>query len=163
MEVNLSRARHVAAEAHGEMGQTYGAHPYTVHLDAVVEVLRRFGHRDPTLVAAGYLHDTLEDTRLRLEDITKEFGPQVSEIVDAVTDGEGPNRKARKERPYRLIPTVPGALAVKLADRIANIEAARLTNLGLLKMYRKEQPALRDRLYDASYAAMFTHIEDLLR
>jgi (p)ppGpp synthase/HD superfamily hydrolase len=50
--------RDLALRYHGE--QRYGDHPYGVHLDAVVEILREYGHE--ALVPAGYLHDTLEDT-----------------------------------------------------------------------------------------------------
>jgi len=154
-------ARTFAAEAH--KGQQYGGKPYTDHLDAVVEVLKRFGYDDPEILMAGYLHDTLEDTHTIKDLLVNRFGLRVADLVDACTDGLGKNRKERKERPYNLIPKTPGALAVKLADRIANIENAKRTNPGLLKMYRKEQPTFLSRLYDDDYRDMFDRIKELIR
>lgn len=159
--IELQGARVVAENAH--MGQKYGDKPYLDHLDDVVGVLSRFGVDSLDILMAGYLHDTLEDTHLTKDRLANEFGQRVADLVDACTDGAGKNRKARKERPFLLIPKTHGALAVKLADRIANIESAKGGNPGLLKMYRKENPVFRQRLYDPAYEALFGHIEELLR
>jgi len=158
----LERARELAAFAHEAAGQKYNGQPYVVHLDAVVEVLKRFGVEDEDILVAGYLHDILEDTEASKVTLAFSFGVRAIEIVDAVTDGEGKNRRERKARPYRLIPKVPGALVVKLADRIANIESAAKSNLGLLEMYRKEQGKFISELYDEKHVAMFDHIDKLL-
>lgn len=156
------RAREYAVKAHRE--QQYGTRPYHFHLDAVVEVLRRFGHCDRETVAAGYLHDVLEDTDATRDALAREFGDGVAAVVDACTDGDGANRKERKERPYRLIPRTPGALLVKLADRIANVEASVASNWSLLKMYRKEHREFERRLRGPTAAEpMWTHLESLLR
>ena len=136
--------RDFAAKAHE--GQKYAGEPYTVHLDAVVAILREFKVNDPDVIAAGFLHDVIEDTAATKEDLVEHFGQRVADLVDAVTDGEGKNRAERKERPYRLIPTVPGALTVKLADRAANIISCLESNPGLLKMYRKEHLTFAIRL-----------------
>lgn len=139
------KARIFAAWAHDE--QTYGDDPYLKHLDDVVAVLRRFGYNDPELLAAGYLHDVIEDTETTRDDLEATFGSRVADLVDAVTDGEGNNRAARKARPYRLIPGVTGAVLLKVADRIANCEAALAlacsvsgaARSSLIGMYRQEQ------------------------
>jgi len=155
------RAREYAVEAH--RGQQYGTKPYHVHLDAVVEVLRRFGHRDLETLAAGYLHDVLEDTETEFHALSREFGEVVAALVDACTDGAGANRAERKERPYRLIPKTPGALLVKLADRIANVEASRESGSRLLSMYRKEHPEFERRLRGPSAAEpMWAHLGSIL-
>jgi guanosine-3',5'-bis(diphosphate) 3'-pyrophosphohydrolase len=157
----LELARTRAEMAH--LGQKYGDEPYIAHCERVVEVLRRFGFEDEHLLAAGYLHDTLEDTHLTKDRLVNEFGQRVADLVDACTDGPGRNRKARKERPFRLIPKTPGALAVKLADRITNVESS---GKKLAAMYRKEHPVFLSRLYDDSdprVAAMFVHLKGLIR
>ena len=46
---------------------------------------------DETIVAAGLLHDTVEDTKVSLEDIREIFGDEVADIVDSVT--EPPKKK----------------------------------------------------------------------
>lgn len=150
----------LARRAHGD--QRYGDHrPYTVHLEHVVAVMRRFLIVDEHLLGAGWLHDSIEDTELSkaslVEHLTIGFGQHSAErvgvLVDAVTDGEGKNRRERKERPYELIPTVKGAILVKLADRIANVEAGYAEGqTGLIDMYRGEFAEFHDRLYDRAHA-----------
>ena len=146
----IEHARTVAEHAHGD--QTYaGIYPYMKHLEDVVDVLRRFGQSSrspisdpsiaqypwtPTLVMAAYLHDTLEDTLLSYSDIRKEFGERVAEIVYAVTNERGRNRKERHEKTYPKILADEDAITLKIADRIANIEHGGR----LVGMYRKEWP-----------------------
>jgi guanosine-3',5'-bis(diphosphate) 3'-pyrophosphohydrolase len=139
----------------------YGENPYTYHLGKVVEVLERFKVTDPDILAAGWLHDILEDTPTTVEDLWDEFGFSVSALVDAVTDGEGGSRKERKARPYALIPRIPGAIFLKLADRIANLEASLDEGHDRLrKMYTKEHPGFREALYDGETALkMWEHLD----
>jgi len=163
--------RSLAVLMHGE--QQYGDRPYVEHLDAVVGVLQRFGIHDEEILAAGYLHDVLEDTDLTFEGLEVLVGEPVAALVDACTDGEGPNRKARKERVYQMIPQYPRARMVKLADRVANIEASLAHHhrhrKNLTEMYRKEQAEFRRRLTeklplvkDGKVEAMFDYIDQLL-
>ena len=142
----IERARVLAAQAHA--GQQYGAQPYTVHLAEAVAVLARFGVADAEVVAATWLHDALEDTPLTRDEIVATAGARVAAMVAAVSDGPGQNRRERKEQPYRLIPQTPGAVLVKLADRIANVESAAAGRPELLAMYRKEYPVFQQRLRD---------------
>lgn len=142
--------------------QRYGDHrPYTVHLEHTVAVMRRFLIVDENILGAGWLHDSIEDTELSLTNLIHhvtmgfghEAGARVGALVDAVSDGEGKNRRERKERPYELIPQVKGAILVKLADRIANVEAGYAEgNVGLIDMYRGEYAEFHDRLFDRAHA-----------
>ncbi len=158
---DLDAVRRFAAAAHE--GQRYGEHPYTFHLAEVVSCLDRFGLTDPVILAAGWLHDVVEDTDVTLAQVAALAGDEVAVIVDAVTDGEGSSRRERKARPYRLIPTVAGALEVKLADRIANVSSALQSRPGLLKMYQREQRVFRGALYRPGHAGpMWSELEALL-
>lgn len=162
MDDKLRRAQALATEAH--QGQRYGDAPYTVHLAAVVAVMERFGIVDVDVLAAGWLHDTIEDTPVSRAEVAAAVGERAASMVDAVSDGPGENRKARKARPYRLIPQTPGAVLVKLADRIANVESASKARPGLLEMYRREHPAFRQKLQqDGEADAMWAHLDALLR
>src|SRR5512140_2370165 len=135
-------ARAYALRAHGD--QRYGAHAYVVHLAAVRDALAEFGHGGDLLVAA-WLHDTLEDTTARREEIRAAFGPGVEALVWAVT-GEGPDRKARNEAAYAKIRAHPAAASLKLADRLANCRASVRDNPGLLAKYRAEMPRFSEAL-----------------
>jgi len=158
----IKKAREFAINAHE--GQFYGPSdkPYSYHLEKVVLVLKRFGIETPEILAAGWLHDALEDTDVTLEDITENFGIEVARLVDAVTDGEGATRSERKARPYRLIPTCPGAVCLKLADRIANLEASISEGHDrLLRRYASEHPAFMSALYNGSCPAMWMYLDHL--
>jgi (p)ppGpp synthase/HD superfamily hydrolase len=142
----VERARELALAAHGE--QRYGKSPYRVHLEHVEEVVRRFAH-DDLMRAAAWLHDTVEDTALTLEEVRAAVGNEVADIVAAVTDEPGENRKARKAATLvKLAAASPAARAVKLADRIANVEATIAHGRGdLYSMYAGEHAAFRTALY----------------
>lgn len=138
------QARAFATGAHA--GQTYGldGRPYTEHLGGVVSVLYRWERfrRDAHLLAAGWLHDTIEDTKVDYAAIFGLFGGDVANMVDAVTDRPGKNRREKHEATYPMVRYIGGDRAawLKLADRIANVEYSRSTkDKGKLKMYRGEQ------------------------
>jgi (p)ppGpp synthase/HD superfamily hydrolase len=156
----INRAKTIAVAAHGN--QSYGAFPYVVHLAAVEEVISRFGlGHTVEFRAAAWLHDVLEDTGLTRDAIEMEFGPNVANLVWAVTDGEGANRAERKAAVYPKIRRIDGAIYIKLADRIANVEAG-----GKVDMYRKEQKTFKDELYQnpgpPPALAMWEHLDNLL-
>lgn len=158
----VARARELATTAHA--GQRYGDRPYTAHLEHVEEVVRRFPHT-PVMRAAAWLHDSVEDTSLTLEEVAAAVGDEVAAIVAAVTDQPGANRAERKARTLpALAAASPEARAVKLADRIANLEASRATGRAdLLAMYRREQAELRRQLArPGEHEAQWALLESLL-
>lgn len=144
----LERAIELAITAH--QGQTYGKWPYIYHLADVVGVLRRFGIDSKVLHAAGWLHDAVEDTDLTIEQVAQDCGPEVADIVYRVTDEPGRNRKERKEKTYPKLAQSVDAITVKLADRIANVEASKMGNPGLLEMYRQEHGRFVAELFPVS-------------
>jgi (p)ppGpp synthase/HD superfamily hydrolase len=163
----VQSARAYAAHHHVALnGQMHGDRPYVTHLDEVVGVLERYGIEDDTMLQAAYLHDVLEDcsvTRLELQDL---FGKEVSDLVYAVTNESGKNRKERHLKTYPKILNHPNALILKLADRIANVTYSVLTKSSLLQMYRKEWPAfqeaLRSRYSDVLADAMWEELDHLM-
>ena len=119
MTTQAEKARAYAHEKHA--GQTHGTRPFTCHLQEVVATLHEFGYEDDDLTASAWLHDVVEDTPVTIEEIYTEFGDRIGDLVDALTDGPGRTRLEKKAKPYATIPNVPGAVFVKLADRIANV------------------------------------------
>ena len=132
---DIERALMVAEKAHAN--QQYDIYPYVYHLKQVAAIATDLGYEDDIIVAC-ILHDILEDTDLSYNDIKKAFGKEVAEIVYAVTDELGRNRKERKEKTYPKIRANSKAKVVKMCDRIANIEHSRLYNKHMLEMYRNE-------------------------
>jgi (p)ppGpp synthase/HD superfamily hydrolase len=141
------KAKEFAIAQHGE--QKYGEHPYSYHLAQVSQVLAEFGYAgDEAIAAAGWLHDTLEDTPATYEMLVSEFGKETADIVWAVTSEPGGNRADRFRKTALKIQSNKKALIVKLADRIANTEASLQSNPKLYKMYLKEFPLFKELLYD---------------
>lgn len=79
----LQRALEVAEKAHKGQKRASGE-PYINHCKAVASILAEM-HVPPVVVAAGLLHDTVEDTELDLQDLKREFGKEIFELVQAVT------------------------------------------------------------------------------
>ena len=158
----VARAQRLALAAHGQ--QRYGADPYRVHLEHVEEVLMRFAH-DDVMRAAAWLHDTVEDTGLTVDEVAGEVGPEVAAIVAAVTDEPGANRAARKAATLvKLAAASRSARAVKLADRIANVEASIAHGRGdLFAMYAGEHAAFRAALFSpGELDPQWSHLDTLL-
>ncbi|HSS97459.1 MAG TPA: RelA/SpoT family protein, partial [Terriglobales bacterium] len=79
----IERAYRFAAKAHKGQKRVSGE-PYINHCLAVAIILADL-HVPPVVVAAGLLHDTVEDTNVTLADIRSEFGEEIAKLVDGVT------------------------------------------------------------------------------
>ena len=141
----VKEAAYLAISLHGT--QTYDGHPYYYHLEQVVDILKEFGFTDDKFVIAGYLHDVMEDTAISYNDIKNQFGEEVAEIVYAVTDELGRNRRERKAKTYPKIKENEDAIIVKLADRIANVRNSIMNKPSMAKMYLKEYESFRAELF----------------
>ena len=160
-----ANAVRLGSDAHA--GKTWNSgQPYTVHLMAVEEIITRFLPDSPArepLMAAAWFHDAVEDTGMSLDLVEKECGPEVRTLVWAVTDEPGINRKERHEKTYPKIRNVAGAVALKLADRIANVEASAKNRGGYFDMYRKEYADFRQALYSfGQLEVMWAHLDSLM-
>src|SRR5512141_1810313 len=79
----IQRAYRVAEEAHKDQ-KRHSGEPYINHCLAVASILADL-RVPPEVVAAGLLHDTVEDTTVTLNDIRRDFGPAIAILVDGVT------------------------------------------------------------------------------
>ncbi len=79
----ILRAFKIAERAHESQTRVSGE-PYINHCIAVALILAEM-HVPPAIVAAGLLHDTVEDTDVTLEDLQADFGEEIARLVDAVT------------------------------------------------------------------------------
>jgi len=74
----------LAQEKHRDLYRKSGE-PYIEHCIAVYKILKSWGIHDNNLLIAALLHDTVEDTDLKIEQISDLFGKEVSFLVDSVT------------------------------------------------------------------------------
>lgn len=140
---NIEKAKMVAERVH--KNQQYDIYPYMYHIESVVNIAKELGYDDEIIVGC-YLHDSMEDGDLSYNDIKKAFGESVAEIVFAVTDELGRNRKERKEKTYPKIKVNWKATVVKICDRIANVRQSKEYNNDLFSMYKKEHADFVDGL-----------------
>lgn len=102
----LQRALDVAEKAHKGQERASGE-PYINHCKAVASILAEL-HVPPNVVAAGLLHDTVEDTGIDFKDLKREFGKEIYDLVEAVTklgslprvskSSDGEKTKGRKSK-----------------------------------------------------------------
>lgn len=162
---DVTRARLFAEMAHG--GQPYADEvPHTYHLKLVVDVLERFDFREPEMICAGWMHDLIEDTNRSYNDIKERFGEDVAELVFLVTNELGRNRAERNAKTYPKIRGHNAATALKLADRIANVEYGLANGGTMLDKYRKEYSAFRGALHvdvgDRRVERMWAFLDQLM-
>ncbi|MGE0490969.1 MAG: HD domain-containing protein [Vulcanimicrobiota bacterium] len=121
----LQRAYQLAARAHAsqkrEDGSAYIHHPTRVTL----ELIDRFGVRDPDLLAAALLHDVVEDTPVTLAQVRSQFGAQVAELVDWASKPARAPGQSGEERDRIFLEGLRDrapdqVLVLKLADRLDN-------------------------------------------
>jgi (p)ppGpp synthase/HD superfamily hydrolase len=126
-------------------GQFWRGQPYSAHLLAVVGIVKTFAPPDKVdlFTSAAIFHDVLEDTSCSLEELQTMLPKEVCDLVIAVTDPDGPTRKARKEKVLpKLLAAGPDAWFLKCCDRLANVQACIADEDSRFQMYRKEWPAL---------------------
>lgn len=117
------RAKIFAKRAHEGQKRKYTGEPYINHPANVVNLVKSVKHTEEML-AAAWLHDTVEDTDVTIMDILDNFGPEVAMLVKFLTDASKPedgNRSVRKEIDRKHIAQAPPeAKTIKLADLIDN-------------------------------------------
>src|SRR5262245_64373722 len=112
MAIFTGRTEHaiaMAIRAHDtQVRKGDGKLPYVVHPVTAALILSRYSGDEDTIIA-GLLHDTIEDTLVTAEEIEREFGPKVRDIVLDVTESRLPNLswETRKARYLRHLQTAP--------------------------------------------------------
>lgn len=163
----LARAYLFSEKAH--TGQTRrNGDPYVTHCVEVAKILADL-HLDSVTVASGLIHDVVEDTAFTVEDVEREFGREIAQIVDGLTKiGHLPmaSREERQVESYRklLLSVAKDArvILVKLADRLHNMRT-----LEWMPEEKRQRIALETRdlyapmAYRFGLASMKAELEDL--
>jgi len=122
----ISEAAEFAARRHtGQQRKGRGSEPYINHLAEVSNLLAiATGGADSELVAAGWLHDTIEDTETTREELAEKFSERVASLVVEVTDDMSlPKSERRRLQVVDAPEKSPDAKLIKTADKISNIRA----------------------------------------
>ena len=168
----IRRAYTAASEAHeGQMRKT--GESYIHHPIAVAKIVAEQGLDDVT-IAAALLHDSVEDTRMSLADVERDFGPDVAAIVDGVTKLERIHFDTKEHQQAATVRKMIVAMSkdlrvliIKLADRLHNMRT-----IGGMPHFKQERTAretldiyaplahrlgmqdVRQQLEDLSFAAL---------
>ena len=148
-------------EQHKNTNHYYDTYlPYEFHLRMVHQVAQDFSHllddskdyygnhpdktgdyvslRSACLVAV-WGHDLIEDCRVSYNDVKNHLGQEAADIIYAVTNEKGKTRTERaNDKYYEGIRNTPGAVFVKMCDRIANVQYSKMTKSRMFEMYKKE-------------------------
>lgn len=116
----VERAMALAVQAHEGQMRKEADVPYIVHPVSVALILARNGFAD-TVIAAALVHDVVEDTSVSLPELRQELGDAVADLVAPVTHDDTLPWEAKKLAYIEAVRnTSEGAMAVSLADKIAN-------------------------------------------
>lgn len=140
----LHRAMRFAAKRHrGQDREGAPTLPYATHPTDVVNILRyEGGVVDEEVLAAGFLHDLIEETDTSVAQVTKRFGDRVGTLVEELTRSEPseaerdglPERELWELRSRLLLDGIArmsrDAQRVKLADRVSNLRGSHATREG---------------------------------
>lgn len=136
----VAKARAWAIKAHAGQKDKAGKDYFRAHVAAVAERVKG----DPVAETVAFLHDTVEDTSITIEDIRTGFPKEVADAVDALTQS--------KNMPYAEylwhIQQNPIAVKVKLSDLRSNMDLTRLPHAPTKK------DAERTRKYKRAYTML---------
>jgi guanosine-3',5'-bis(diphosphate) 3'-pyrophosphohydrolase len=127
----VSEAAELAARRHnGQRRKGRGEEPYINHLAEVANILSAVTDgEDAELVAAGWLHDTIEDSETAHDELAQRFGLRVAGLVEECTDDMGLPKSERRERQMADAPKKSAsAKLIKIADKVSNIRARIFAN-----------------------------------
>lgn len=166
----LQNVEHWSITAHSDTNHYYDEYlPYEFHLRMVVKAAKDFIKLVPKekredVIAACWLHDSIEDARKSYNDIKNITNQYVAEMVRAVTNyGRGRDRNERMpDFVYDDIKNTEFATFVKLADRIANVQYSKMTGSSMFKKYSKEQEHFKTKLFvEGQLAEMWEYLDNL--
>lgn len=166
----LLKALNFAAYKHKDQRRKdVEASPYINHPISLANILVNEGHvTDMTVICGALLHDTIEDTATTPEELEKEFGKQVRDIVMDVTDDKTlPKAQRKLKQIEHAAHACSQAKLVKLADKISNLRDVAATPPADWSLQRRQEyfdwakqvvdrvrgvhPVL-EQVFDAAYA-----------
>lgn len=154
----LFKAIEFAAKAHAGQYRKSTRIPYIVHPIAVAEILIEAGCSEE-VATAGVLHDTVEDTPVTLDDLKREFGERVAELVAGASEPDKRQSwEIRKQHTLDFLQTADyDILMLICADKLHNLRSVRhdLEKHGDTVWDRFSRPIEKQRWYFESLADAF--------
>ena len=163
----VERARVFATAAHAAVGQLrkYTNEPYIVHPAEVARIVASVPGATEEMIAAAWLHDTVEDTKVEVTDIWREFGAVVASYVHWLTNPskkEDGNRATRKAIDRDYIRNAPAEVkTIKLADLMSNCSSIVEHDMNFGRVYLEEKRLMMEVLREGD-ATLFKAVESIV-
>ena len=124
----IEKAKEFAVRAHdGQVRKGAAQEPYTVHLEEVARLAAGFGAGE-AVIAAAWLHDTVEDCDVSAGDLRAIFGDQIAGLVMELTDDKSLAAWDRKKLQVANAPRKSaGAALLKICDKMSNVRSVAET------------------------------------
>ncbi len=135
----VEKALRKSAELHREQRRKGSNLPYIIHPVSVAIILSNYT-KDEKVIAAGLLHDVLEDVpHYRLADLKRDFGKKVADLVLEVTEEKSLPWQERKKKYINHLKTASKrALLIAAADKIHNLKSHTEDHLEFgMEMWKK--------------------------
>lgn len=129
-----------AMRRYGQNLRKDGKTSHLVHCLSVAEILRNEARiTDWKILASAILHDLIEESVTKYEEIEEQFGRRIARIVGELTDNKRlPKAERKREMLIRLPNLSREARLIKLADRLDNVRDPWLITSGIVGDYCKE-------------------------
>lgn len=142
----IEQAKEFATKKHEGQFRKFGNQPYIVHPAEVAKIVNQYGGTVDMVISA-WLHDTVEDVGVSLDEIKDKFGDKVSKIVKELTNPSDLD-KSQKARYLadKMNVMSSDALTVKLADRLANVSNFKTASPKFVQKYAPETKFILDAI-----------------
>jgi (p)ppGpp synthase/HD superfamily hydrolase len=153
----LFEAIEFAAKAHHGQFRKGTKLPYIIHPLGVAQILIEYACSEEVVIA-GLLHDTMEDTPVKLNDIEERFGARIGELVAAVSEDKSKSWEERKQHTLNYLKTAPlEVLLLACADKLHNIKTIQedYDKLGETLWTRFNRSRSKQKWYYQSLAGLF--------
>ena len=151
-----------AAKAHEGQVRKGTSMPYIVHPMEVMKILTD-NKCDETVIIAGLLHDTLEDTSTKPEDIAKNFGQEVLDLVKSESEDKTKSWQERKQTTIdNLADASTEVQLICCADKLSNIISIYTDKMAIGDIVFDRFNATKDQIkwYYQKIAKALTKIDD---
>lgn len=161
----IKKAEDFCKLAHIMQKRKYTFEPYWHHCREVAFLVEAIGGT-PEMIAAAWLHDTVEDTGTLIGTIERDFGHDVATLVYWLTDESKPmdgNRAVRKKIDLEhTAKATPPAKTVKLADLISNSTSISRHDPDFARVYMREKAKLLEVLGEGDLV-LYSLAKDILK
>lgn len=140
-----------AGRAHRGQVRKFSGDAYIKHPRRIMKRIKKFGIKDPDILAAALLHDTIEDTHVTYNDIKREFGKDVADWVKHLSNPSSAEKAAHIKHTIETAPYE--VVLIKTFDRIDNLSDGGSKKF--FDKYRETSDIIRDGLKKRGFKKLY--------